>query len=210
MTRNKIFSDYTFWLLIATNVYLLLYYLKFPDSINDLIIIFWIQSVLIGIFNFLDMLTLKNFAVDNSAPVKQTLGSNISGGKGCFPLFFLFHYGAFHLVYAFFLVTLVDIKKLDFRFIELSFFIILFGCIVNFVQNKIRNRTEDVNIGAMFFLPYARVIPMHLMILLPKFFNISGAAIFLVLKTLADVIMYFVYTKALFKPPEKATEELAG
>ena len=69
----------------------------------------------------------------------------------------------------------------------------------------IRNRTEDVNIGAMFFLPYARVVPMHLMILMPQFLHISGNAIFLVLKTLADVIMYAVYRNAIFKtPPAKS------
>ena len=46
---------------------------------------------------------------------------------------------------------------------------------------------------------------MHLMILLPHVLHISGAAIFLVLKTLADVVMHFIYTNAVFKPANKAT-----
>jgi Family of unknown function (DUF6498) len=202
LRRNKFFSDYTFWLLIAANLYLILYYIKYPESINGIIILFWIQSVLIGFFNFLDMLTLKNFATTDLKTGNEPSDAGSPAKNGCFTWFFLVHYGIFHLVYLFFLATLVDIKKIDSRFIELSFFVILLAGISNFVQNKIRNRTEDVNIGAMFFMPYARVIPMHLMILMPQFLHISANAIFLVLKTLADAIMYAVYRNAIFKPPE--------
>lgn len=151
------------------------------------------------------MLTLKNIAAPDFKINNEPAGKNTNSRSGCFPLFFLVHYGIFHLVYLFFLTTIVDIKKIDVTFIEFSSFLILVTCIANFIQNKIRNRTEDVNIGAMFFMPYARVIPMHIIILLPLFFNIRTGAIFLVLKMLADVIMYLVYTNAVFKPVKKVT-----
>ena len=162
------------------------------------------QSVLIGVFNFFDMLTLRNF---KNADVKEDNDETTIKAyskTGCLPWFFLLHYGLFHLAYLVFLTTIINIKKLDFKFIELSFAIILIACTASFIQNKIRNRTEDVSIDAMFFMPYARIIPMHLMILLPNFFNISGAAIFLVLKTFADIVMHYVYTKAVFKPVAKS------
>jgi len=157
--------------------------------------------VLIGVFNFLDMLTLKKFSADNNHKIgDEPVITKNSKNNGCTALFFAVHYGIFHLAYFFFLVTLIDIKKIDWIFIELSFFVILGTCVLNFVQNKIRNRREDVNIGAMFFVPYARIIPMHLIILAPKFLNISAPVLFLVLKTFADVIMYVVSQNIVFKP----------
>src|SRR5436305_80945 len=131
----------------------------------NIIVLFYIQSVLIGVFNFFDMLTIKQFAEGDFKLNTQSVATKAQSKNGCGASFFLMHYGFFHLVYLFFLVTLVNIKQLDFRFIEFSFFIILATCISGFVQNKIRNRNEDVNITAMFFMPYARIIPMHLMIL---------------------------------------------
>jgi hypothetical protein len=198
---KTIFTDVSFWILIAANVYLILYYRKHPDSINDIILLFWIQSVLIGIFNFLDMLTLRNFTESNFKTNGEPVVSKLGRRKGCTAWFFAVHYGIFHLVYFVFLVSsLIDIKKIDWLFIQLSFFVILAASLSNFIQNKIRNRTEDVNIGAMFFLPYARILPMHLVILAPAFFNISAPLLFLILKTFADVVMYLIYQNIVFKP----------
>jgi hypothetical protein len=198
---KTIYTDVTFWLLIAVNVYLIVYYMEHPDSINDIILLFWIQSVLIGIFNFIDMLTLKNFAGSNLKINGQPVVTEAGKKSGCVAWFFAVHYGIFHLVYLFFLVTLIDIKKIDWQFVQISFFAMLAASVANFVQNKIRNRTEDVNIGAMFFLPYARILPMHLVILVPAFFNISAPMLFLVLKTFADVIMHLVYRSQVFRSP---------
>jgi hypothetical protein len=178
------------------------YYSEHPDSINDIILLFWIQSVLIGIFNFLDMLTLKNFAGSNLKINGQPVVTASGNKAGCVAWFFAVHYGIFHLVYLFFLATLIDIKKIDWQFVEISFFAMLAASIANFVQNKIRNKTQDVNIGAMFFMPYARIIPMHLVILAPAFLNISAPLLFLTLKTFADVIMHLVYQNRVFKSPD--------
>lgn len=49
------------------------------------------------------------------------------------------------------------------------------------------------NIGALFFLPYLRIIPMHMMILLPAFFGWKPSLLFLGLKTGADLLSYFIY-----------------
>ena len=202
MKTKTIYTDITFWLLIAVNAYLIIYYTQHPDSINDIILLFWIQSVLIGFFNFLDMLTLKNFAKTNFKISGQPAVTEQGTRAGCIAWFFAFHYGMFHLVYLFFLATLIDIKKIDWQFIEISFFAMLAASLSNFVQNKIRNRTQDVSIGAMFFMPYARIIPMHLTILLPEFLKISAPVLFLTLKTFADVIMHLVYRSLVFRDPE--------
>lgn len=198
MKTKAIYTDVTFWLLIAINVYLIIYYTDHPDSINTIILLFWIQSVLIGIFNFFDMLTLTNVRETNLIVNGKHVDASSTGHDGCMPWFFAVHYGIFHLVYLFFLATLIDIHKIDWQFVEISFFAMLAASIANFVQNKIRNRTEDVNISAMFFLPYARVIPMHLTILAPRFLHISAPVLFLTLKTFADVVMHLACQKWVF------------
>jgi hypothetical protein len=55
-----------------------------------------------------------------------------------------------------------------------------------------------VNQGFAFFLPYLRIIPMHIMIVGAAFLNLSDVTIFLVLKTLADVGMYLLTNSLYF------------
>jgi hypothetical protein len=49
-------------------------------------------------------------------------------------------------------------------------------------------KTEDID--ALFFYPYARIIPMHLTIILGALIRAATLPFFLVLKTAADVIMH--------------------
>ena len=195
LLKRSPFNDFGLWILLGMNVYLIWYYLRVPSSIDTIILLFYIQSVLIGVFNVLDMLTLKNIYVE---PGKS---SEMFAKKGCSAGFFTVHYGMFHLVYLFFLPSLISIKNIDFPFVYLSLWILLATCTVGFVQNKIRNRTEAVNLGVMFFMPYPRVIPIHLMILAPKFLNVSAPLVFLILKTIPDVVMHMVAQRAIFKAP---------
>ena len=47
--------------------------------------------------------------------------------------------------------------------------------------------------GHRFFIPYLRVVPMHLTILLPKFIGaFSAYPLFLVLKTIADLLTHSI------------------
>jgi len=78
---------------------------------------------------------------------------------------------------------------------------VLFGGIVFFVDhlfsfryNRERDQKKIQNLGRLMAFPYARVVPMHLVIVLFGVF-LSGALpllVFLGLKTLADVIMHVV------------------
>lgn len=62
------------------------------------------------------------------------------------------------------------------------------------------------NIGKMFILPYLRVIPMHLTILLPAFPGVSAITIFLILKTLVDVLFYLIANNQFNEAPVTITE----
>lgn len=199
MNKQPLTYDLGLWMLLGMNGYLIWYFTQHPTIIDTVVFIFWMQSVLIGVFNFLNMLTLKHFSSDNFTMNGQKVESN-----GCAALFFAVHYGIFHLVYFFFLPSIIKYAALDWQFIKLSFIGILLAGTVQFLQDKAKNRVYDVNIGAMFFMPYARVVPMHLMILIPSFFHISAPIVFLLLKTIADAVMHIVYQRYVFRFPESS------
>ncbi|NIV18529.1 MAG: hypothetical protein GWN47_09030 [Woeseiaceae bacterium] len=58
-----------------------------------------------------------------------------------------------------------------------------------------QDRNRKPNIGIIMFFPYARIVPMHLMIVGGYAIGpttTSGLLLFLVLKTAADVVMHLV------------------
>lgn len=187
---RKALQDPSFIILLLVNAFCIYYFDQHPEGFKTVVWIYWVQSVLIGIFNFLDLLTIKNgdpggFTINNK-PFDNSVGS-----RGCAAFFFLFHYQVFHLVYAIFIFAQVK-GPLDFRVFMISVAIIAIELAIGFVRNKIYQQTNRVNVGSLFFLPYLRIVPMHLMILMPAFLGIKSPMIFLVLKTFADMGMYFL------------------
>ena len=65
----------------------------------------------------------------------------------------------------------------------------------SYQHNKKRDSQRVPNIGTLMFFPYARIVPMHLTILLAASLggnSITALLVFLALKTIADVIMHMV------------------
>ena len=187
---KRIYTDPTFFILLAINIYCIIYYHQNPSGFATIVWLYWFQSVLIGIFNFADMITLKNYDMGdmkmNNEPVPNT-----AKGKGCVSFFFLCHFQFFHFVYAIFLLTQLK-GHVDSRFVMLGVAAFSFNLILQFIQHKRMQRDHSVSIGKMMFLPYLRIVPMHLMILGPAFFNWHASDIFLILKTLADCLMFLI------------------
>lgn len=187
---KRIFTDPAFLFLIAINAYCIWYYQNNPDEFNTVVFLYWGQSVLIGLFNFIDILTVKNI-IPGSMEWNDKPVTNTSKTKGCAASFFAMHYGFFHLAYGIFLLIFTKLK-IDFHFVLIGLVAFSMNLIIEFIRHKQWQATHSVNLGKMFFLPYIRIIPMHLMILGPVFLHWQASTIFLVLKTAADVIMYLV------------------
>ena len=189
---KKYFINPSFIFLIIANLYCIWYYQNHVSGFATVVWIYWLQSVIIGLFNFADLLTLKNFEAGsftlNDAPVNQT-------NKGCTALFFLVHYGGFHLGYALFLLIDIGIRNVDKNFLLIGVAAFLLESLWSFIKHKQTAQLIKPNIGTMFFLPYLRVLPMHLMILIPKFTGIQASLVFLVLKMFADVVSYIIYQR---------------
>jgi len=200
---QKILRDPSFWTLIALNLFFIYEVKDNPTQYTTVIWLYWLQSVLIGLFNFIDMLTLKTKNIDVSNMTFNDKPATPAGAKGCLPIFFLFHYGIFHFVYLIFLFVDFKISNTNFSYVGMAAVVIFLQQVIQFVQNKVKFASRSRNIASMFFTPYLRIVPMHLTILLPKFLGWTPGLTFLILKTVFDVIGHLVTTKYYWNNEER-------
>lgn len=190
------------WSLLFTNVLVLAAAViqRWPPI--ELIIIYWIQSVMIGVVNVIRILNLKDFSVQgyfiNNQPAKK---DNYT--KFYTAIFFAAHYGLFHLVYGLFIFLTPDLMasegyKINTGYllgIALLFFL---NHLFSYLYNKPKDETKQ-NIGGLLFFPYIRILPMHLVILFGGFFNLIGSQyltiFFGAMKTAADMAMHRIEHK---------------
>ena len=191
---KKIITSPSFMLLIAANLYCIWYYQNHPNGLATIIWIYWLQSVIIGLFNFADLLTIKNYDAGsmklNDAPITEK-------NKGCLPWFFLVHYGGFHAGYFLFLLIGFDLRQVDTNFLLIGVAAFIAEALWSYIKRKQVEQEVQLSIGTLFFLPYLRIVPMHLMILIPKFTGIPTSMVFLVLKMAADLLTY-IFTMHLY------------
>lgn len=187
---KKMFSNPSFLFLVAGNLFCIWYFQNHPDGFVNVVWVYWFQSIIIGLFNFLLLLTIKNmdatgFKLNNQPVTAQN--------KGCAAWFFLVHYGIFHLVYAVFLLVLFGVKLLDLKLLLIGVVAFFIESILNYIRQKQMESRVAARISTLFFMPYLRIIPMHLMILLPAFLGWQPSLLFLVLKMAADLLSFVLY-----------------
>ncbi len=194
-------SDRSVYALLAANLIAGAAAVAFLMDLNDLMLVYWVQSVVIGISSFIRMLSLQDFSTDGlSSGGKQV--PNTPRGKTTTAFFFLFHYGCFHAFYFVFIVF--GQASWDSTPIPLAGLVL---CAITFalshgfsLAHNIRaDRSGRPNLGTLMMLPYARIIPMHITILAGGAFTQSLLVLllFIGLKTGADVIMHIVEHRVL-------------
>lgn len=202
-SQKNLFGDSSLWFLLLSNFAMIFFATKGNWNLSTIMWIYWFQSITIGFFNFIRILQLKEFSTEkfkiNNQPVQPTQRT-----KNFTAFFFLFHYGFFHLLYLAFLLTSTFTKAhgnvpniFEFKYIFLTALIFFINHLYSYYYNRPRD-TKKQNIGSLLFYPYARIIPMHLVI------NFSSAFVdvlpfFLVLKTFADGIMHIIEHNVLRK-----------
>jgi len=186
--------DYSVWLLVFSNIVTIILAITQKWGFMNILWIYWSQSVIIGFFNFLKILTLKNFSTErllvNGKPVNPTQTTKVSTA-----FFFLFHYGFFHAAYLVFLIVMTLGKSAEFSFgaIMLTTLIFFGNHLYSFLSNREKDSKKKKSLGSMIGFPYLRIIPMHLTIIfgfvLPSFLPMI---FFMILKTIADVFMHLI------------------
>lgn len=200
--------------LIFSNLLVIFFAIVDDISANDVLWIYWSQSVIIGIFNFIKMITLKEFSTEGfKQGKKQMLPTRATAISSA--IFFLFHYGFFHVIYAVFLGAFSDFSHSNgsnsgtkYFFLSAGMFFISY--LIEFINSSKEETDELPNIGYIMFAPYARIIPMHLTIILGGFIGVAGGLfstntnlaiiiLFTAIKTVVDLITHSVDFKKLIK-----------
>ncbi len=191
--------DLSLFFLLLSNILTIVFAIIENWSLLTIMWIYLFQSIIIGFFNFLRMLSLKEFSTNN-LKINNELVEPTKTTKYKTAFFFLVHYGFFHLVYAIFLIALSIKRNIETGNISIqpsipiliSTGIFFMNHLFSYVYNYKKDSAKKKNIGALMFFPYARIIPMHLIIVFGLFIiQTKGALLFfLILKTIADVIMH--------------------
>lgn len=200
---NKIFktafNDPTTWSLLFTNLVVIFFAIIQKWNIFELMLIYWIQSVIIGIFNILRLMAIRNYTTQGLSAIKgfkdtETpslwLNLRIAG-------FFFLHYGTFHLVYFMFLVGFIHSKHvaLDPKLLSLNAAMFFANHLYSFLY-YLKQDQQQTNIAKIFFFPYARIFPMHLtfvlgaVLIMNTQLSVYALLLFLSLKTAADLGMH--------------------
>ena len=189
-------TDQAMWGIIVSNVLAMIVAIALDWDVRELLWPYFIQSVVIGFYARRRMLALRDFSTEGFSSGNQPLQPTVETQKST-ANFFAVHYGFFHFVYFVFLFqgstdsghppTQID-----------GLMAVALG--LAFLLTHGRSHREHVaadlatkpNLGALMFMPYLRIIPMHLVILFgaARGGGAGTVILFSVLKTLADVGMH--------------------
>ncbi len=189
--NRNLLKDPSLWLLVFSNSVTIFFAITEHWNPATVLLIYWFQSIIIGFFNFIRILQLKEFSTQgfgfNGRPAEPTATTRYFSA-----FFFLFHYGFFHLIYLGFILTDTFGDKpnfVEFRYVLFTALLFFLTHFFSYIFYKHRD-TQKQNIGSVMAYPYARIIPMHLTLI----FGVFGGVLplFLVLKTFTDVLMHVI------------------
>lgn len=186
---QKVKRDKSTWLLIGSNIVFIFIAVKENWPLETIMFAYWTQSIIIGLFSFLKMVSLKKFSTEgvkvNNRPVLPS-----TAVKWHMSIFFLFHYGFFHFIYLIFILKFAK-GGVDTHYIVSIAAVFFINHLFSFFYNRKNDSDKTPNIGKIMFFPYARILPMHITIMFGGiFFGRMPIILFLLLKTFADVIMH--------------------
>ena len=161
---------------------------------------YWMQSVIIGWYSRRRILALREFSLENTSGFDH---GSPEATKHHTARFFTLHYGIFHLVYALFLwgftrggmrgVAAYHVTALDWLFMAALAVSFILTHRASYERIMAADQQGRPNIGGVMFLPYLRIVPMHLTIIVGIGAGYTGGVVlFGALKTLADALMHWV------------------
>jgi hypothetical protein len=164
-------------------------------SLQTVMMIYWSQSVAIGVVNVLRILALREYSTEDfrmGGPLSPSAGTKLKIAG-----FFALHYGFFHVVYLVFILAAMTRGHVDVNVPFVLYGAALFaGADLAALALHWNSETRGRNIGRVMFAPYARIVPMHLAIIFGGFVNFHpGLTLWLFqgLKTIADVLTHLVH-----------------
>ena len=203
-TNTQILKSPSFWFILLGNILLIIDYQRSWLSAMTVVFVYWVQSVIIGVFHFLRMLLLKRMNTEGFTINGEAVNPQSKANIGM-ALFFAVHYGFFHLGLLLFIPMLViNMDKIDtslpptsafFIPVQYLYYAILIFFFISqlllFIRHLKNDRINPPNIGTMMFTPYPRIIPFHVAVVLGAYIGGGSSFIlFLILKLVVDIVMF--------------------
>lgn len=177
--------------LVGVNLYLLFEMLNGRINVFQVILLYWFENVIIGIFNVAKMALAKGDSLDPN---------QFNTSKYFRIPFFIVHYGMFCLVHGIFLFFIIS------KYLPNSFQIIITNGLLlflshgfSFIHNYlISGEYKTAKINSLFFQPYKRVVLVHLVIMIGFFLTLTNSSntllpiILIVLKIIIDSTMHII------------------
>lgn len=182
MFFHDLISRPEMWLVLLSNA--LIFFL--PDfSLRDAITLIWIyilQSLLLGLVHFFKLLFYR------FAPEAQD-GLVSRGGKRFTAFFFLVHFGFFHVVYILFTGT----EGVKTGLVLLAGLVYLSGQMFSLIHEIPNENTGERKQSSFMMRPYARIIPIHVAVILGSLFGSAGIWLVLIcLKLLMELLIVWL------------------
>ena len=189
--------DASVWSLMLVNMVALVIAYVGGWSLVDLMAVYWVQSVIIGISYFFRMLNLGRFSTENFKINDRSVDPTPETKRQT-AFFFLIHFGFFHFGYLMFILF----ENTTGSPLGLGLLVCSIAFAINHYFSYRYHREVDAsgtpNIGTLMFTPYLRVVPMHLTIVFGAVaLGSTGVLVFGILKMVADVAMHRVEHKML-------------
>lgn len=198
--------------LIFTNIIVIIFAILQKWNFGVMILLYIIQSFIIGFFQFLKMLNKKNLEVSNSKFLYNLSLSNIKAAKNIMAIAYWHLYNSILFFYLLFAigVSLIPsficskaelIAQFGFNsaicgqaimtptgWIYFGFSILIFfiNHLISYIVNFKKDTEKPETIWRLIFMPYVRIVPIQMVAGFLSFFNPS-MILFLLLKTIVDI-----------------------
>ena len=171
-------------------------------SATEFVIVYALETIVIGIFHAIKMLTITFF----SDSMKNDKGKGVG-----LTLFFLVHYGFFVFIQTTFFFVFLSmgddrisdslgvsnfLNVLQFEGVQIALVLMIishaFKFWFNFYKNK---RYQEVELALYMFQPYVRIIIQQFVAIIPGFFIILGnggyavAVVLILIRTIVDIFL---------------------
>lgn len=182
--------------LLAANGLTIVFAVIFGWSAGIVLWAYYAQNLIVGYFSRKRILALDEFSTDGFM-INKSRPPPTPETKRKTANFFVLHFGFFHLGYFAFLAVQHHLPdRLDLLLlagIAVSFY---FNHAASFKRHIAADAQGKTNIGTLMLLPYLRLVPMHLAVIVGSgtelMNSLTGLVGFMLLKTGADWLMHHV------------------
>lgn len=184
--------DVSLLLLLTSNIAAIVSVLQNGGSAQMALWVYWSQSIIIGFFNVLKIVCASDAQIDTN-PIrinKKTIESK-PRAKLFLAGFFTVHFGLFHVAY--FVCLLIapfggSTDTFVFSTILPATLLFFLNHLFSFFYN--RRRERHTQIGSYMTMPYFRIVPMHLSVIIGLFLGSALLPFFMILKSIVDVLAH--------------------